>query len=120
MNADGPYFVYILTNRTRTLYTGMTNDLKKRVWQHKQKRIPGFTAKYNVNQLVWFDSFPTADQAIAAEKRIKGWLRWKKIELIQQENRRWHDYSVELLKGETANRSLRETSAEVRKPAGSQ
>jgi putative endonuclease len=88
------YFVYILTNRWRTvLYTGMTNDLRRRIWQHKNKLIPGFTKQYNCERLVYSDSFAEVRDAIAAEKRIKGWVRWKKIALIEQYNPEWKDLS---------------------------
>jgi putative endonuclease len=87
------FYVYILASRTRVLYVGMTNDLDRRAWEHKEKLIPGFTAKYNVNLLVYHDVFPTAQQAIEAEKRIKGWTRAKKIALIQSHNPKWRDLS---------------------------
>ncbi len=114
----GPFYVYILTNRTRVLYTGMTNNLKRRVFEHQHKMIPGFTAKYNVGQLVWFEKFDTAEKAIATEKKIKGWLRSKKIELIQQLNPRWKDLSLEFDSGVPAIDSRVEPLA-IRKSSGS-
>jgi putative endonuclease len=87
------YFVYILANRSRTLYTGVTNDLERRVAEHKQKRIPGFTSRYNINQLVFFESTPDVRAAIAREKQIKGWVRRKKIALIKASNPHWKDLS---------------------------
>jgi putative endonuclease len=86
-----PCYVYIVASRTRVLYVGMTNDLQRRISEHKQKLIPGFTANYNVNRLVWYEAFPDAAQAIAAEKRIKGWTRAKKVALIEAKNPEWHD-----------------------------
>jgi putative endonuclease len=87
-------WVYILTNKNNTvLYTGMTNNLERRVFEHKQKLIDGFTKKYNINKLVYCESFPTAIDAINAEKKIKGWLRIKKIKLIKTNNPNWEDLS---------------------------
>ncbi|MDQ3018638.1 MAG: GIY-YIG nuclease family protein [bacterium] len=81
------YFVYILTNYTnRVLYTGITNNITRRIYEHKNKFIPGFTAKYNVNKLVFVTSFSTALEAINAEKKIKGWTRIKKLSLIKRNN----------------------------------
>ncbi len=81
------YYVYITTNKTHTvLYTGVTNDLRRRVWEHKQKLVGGFTKKYNVDKLVYYESFERVEDAIAAEKRIKGWVRSKKVNLIKKEN----------------------------------
>src|SRR4051812_6589049 len=85
------YFVYILTNYSRTLYTGVTSDLEQRVAQHKQKLIAGFTSKYNIDQLVWFEEFSNINEAIAREKQIKGWTRIKKVTLIERDNSRWED-----------------------------
>jgi putative endonuclease len=87
------YYVYIMTNRSRTLYTGMTNDLKRRVWQHKEKIIGGFTQKYNITRLVYYEQTPDVHAAIAREKQIKGWLRAKKIALIESSNPDWRDLS---------------------------
>jgi putative endonuclease len=87
------YYVYILTSNSGTFYTGMTNDLQRRVGQHKQKLIPGFTSRYNVNRLVYFEVFNEPQQAIAREKQIKGWVRRKKIALIEEENPTWRDLS---------------------------
>jgi putative endonuclease len=68
------YFVYILTNRTRTLYVGVTNDLLRRVYEHRSGAIRGFTTKYKIHRLVYFEEFVDIRQAIAREKEIKGWL----------------------------------------------
>jgi putative endonuclease len=87
------YYTYIMTNNSRTLYTGVTNDLKRRVYEHKHKLIPGFTARYNITKLVWFETFNDIRDAIEAEKRIKGWLREKKIALTESFNRDWRDLS---------------------------
>jgi putative endonuclease len=86
------FWVYIMTNKTRTvLYTGMTNDLTRRVWEHRHPTGTGFAARYSCNRLVYCDSFPTALDAIAAEKRIKGWQRIKKDTLIWERNPNWND-----------------------------
>lgn len=88
------YFTYIATNFTNTvLYTGVTNDLVRRISQHKSGQIEGFTAKYRVNKLVYFQKFTDIKEAIGAEKKIKGLLRGKKIKLIEYMNPDWKDLS---------------------------
>ena len=89
------YYVYILTNRSKTLYTGVTNDLLRRVHEHKQKLIPGFTQKYNINRLVYYEETSDVTEAIAREKQIKGWVRAKKIALIESRNPKWLDLSTD-------------------------
>jgi len=84
-------FVYIMANKSATLYTGVTNDLERRVWEHKIKAIPGFTSKYKITKLVWFESSNDMEEAILFEKRIKGWKRDKKIALIESLNPEWND-----------------------------
>jgi putative endonuclease len=91
------YFVYILTNRTRTLYVGVTNNLPRRIYEHRSGEIPGFTSKYKIHRLVYFEEFVDIRQAIAREKEIKGWLRGRKIQLIESVNPRWKDLSLEWL-----------------------
>ncbi len=93
------YFVYIMTNRSRTLYTGVTNDLKRRVFEHKQKQGSGFTAKYNVDRLVYYEDTGDPRAAIQREKQIKGWLRRRKIALIESANPSWEDMSEGWLQG---------------------
>ena len=87
------FWVYILTSRNGTLYIGVTNDLERRVQEHKEKRVIGFTARYNVDRLVFFERFGDVVQAIAAEKKLKGWTRAKKIALIESDNPQWRDLS---------------------------
>ena len=87
------FYVYIMASRSGVLYVGMTNDLERRVAEHKDKLTPGFTATYNVNLLVFFETFPTALQAIEAEKKIKGWRREKKVKLVESNNPTWRDLS---------------------------
>ena len=89
------YYVYIMTNRSRTLYTGVTNDLTRRVYEHKTKVIPGFTSRYNITQLVYYEVTDDIRAAIAREKQIKGWLRRKKTALIESVNPTWKDLSSE-------------------------
>lgn len=84
-------YVYMMTNKSRTLYTGMTNDLERRVYEHKHKLVKGFTSKYNITRLVWYQEFDDVEQAIECEKRIKGWLRAKKTALIESTNPPWRD-----------------------------
>ena len=82
------YYVYILTNAyNKVLYTDVTNDLERRRYEHKQKNIKGFTQKYNVDKLVYFEQFDFIDLAISREKQIKGYSRQKKIELINKRNK---------------------------------
>ncbi|HEU0294844.1 MAG TPA: GIY-YIG nuclease family protein [Anaerolineales bacterium] len=87
------YYVYILTNKSRTLYTGVTNNLMRRVYEHKNKLIPGFKSKYNIKILVYYEATPNVEAALAREKQIKGWLRAKKIALIESMNPKWEDLS---------------------------
>jgi putative endonuclease len=89
------YFVYILTNKSRTLYTGVTGDIEGRMWQHKQGKGSSFTSRYKINQLVYYESCSDILEAIAREKQIKGWLRAKKIALIESMNPNWEDLSAD-------------------------
>ena len=91
------YCVYIMTNRHNTvLYTGVTNDLKKRAWQHREKLVEGFTKRYNVTKLVYYEVFDDVHAAIAREKQIKAGSRQKKIDLVNSMNREWRDLYDEL------------------------
>lgn len=83
--------VYILTNKSRMLYVGATSNLVKRLVQHRDKHFPGFTAKFNLNRLVYYEEFRDIRPAIARERQIKGWLRSKKIALIKSMNPSWRD-----------------------------
>ena len=86
------YYVYILASkRYGTLYIGVTHDLKKRVYQHKEKLIDGFTKEYDVNTLVWYESTENVESAIKREKQLKAWKRQWKVELIEKENMEWKD-----------------------------
>jgi putative endonuclease len=87
------YYIYIMTNSSRTLYTGVTDDLVRRVYEHKNKLIKGFTQKYNITRLVYYEITSDIQAAIQREKQIKGWLRRKKIALIEAANPEWEDLS---------------------------
>lgn len=89
------YYIYIMTNRSRTLYTGVTSDLMRRVYEHKNKLIEGFTSKYNIRYLVYYESTSSIYAALEREKQIKGWRREKKIVLIESMNPTWNDLSKE-------------------------
>ena len=87
------YYVYIMTNKSKTLYVGITNNMERRVYEHKNSLIDGFTKKYHINKLVYFEETNDVIEAIAREKQIKGWLRAKKITLIESSNPEWNDLS---------------------------
>jgi putative endonuclease len=92
--------VYILASeRNGTLYTGVTSKLIKRVWEHKNNIIPGFTQRYGVHILVWFELHPTMESAIKREKCIKEWKRDWKLDLIEKENKNWNDLYNSLITG---------------------
>jgi putative endonuclease len=82
-----------MTNKSRTLYTGVTNNLERRVYERKHKLLPGFTSKYNITKLVFYEAGDDISVAIARDKQIKGWLRAKKIALIESMNPEWKDLS---------------------------
>ena len=114
------FFVYIMTNNPKSavLYTGVTGNLPRRVWEHKNKRIPGFTSCYNLTQLVYYERFVYPDAAIGREKEVKGWRRSKKIKLIESMNPRWEDLARDwqnMYKPEAAGRgrSLRLRSGQA-------
>ena len=94
---DRQYYVYIMTNKNnRVLYTGITNDLKRRVYEHKEKLVGGFTKKYNVSRLVYYEIFEDPENAILREKKIKAGSRQKKIDLIHSMNKVWRDLYEEI------------------------
>jgi len=85
---------YILTTKHRTtLHIGITNNIQRRLYQHRSREVEGFTKRYNLNRLVWIEHFRDVNDAIACEKKIKGWRRSRKIALIEQTNPRWLDLS---------------------------
>jgi len=77
------YYVYIMTNKSKTLYTGVTDNLERRVYEHKNKLVEGFTKRYNITKLVYYEETNNVQSAIEREKQIKGWLRRRKIALIE-------------------------------------
>ena len=95
---DKQYYVYIMTNkRNNVLYTGVTNDLVKRVYEHKKKFVDGFTKKYNIAKLVYYDATKDVEEAILREKKIKAGSRLKKIELVESMNKEWKDLYDEII-----------------------
>jgi putative endonuclease len=91
------YYIYIVTNKSNSvLYTGVNNDLKRRVYEHKQKLVEGFTKQYNITKLVYYEIFEDAANAILREKQIKGGSRKKKVELVNGTNPEWRDLYDEL------------------------
>ena len=90
------YYVYLLTNKHNTvLYTGVTNDLRRRTYEHKNRLIEGFTKRYNIDKLVYFESTMDIREAIQREKQIKGWTRKKKDDLIATMNPEWNELCLE-------------------------
>jgi len=89
---DKDFYVYFFASkRNGTLYMGVTSDLVQRIWQHKNKLIKGFTQKYNVNKLVYYEAHPDAESAITREKQIKKWRRTWKMRIIEEKNPDWND-----------------------------
>ena len=93
MPVSKTYHVYIMANQSRTLYIGLTNNIRRRVQEHKDGLVEGFTHRYNIDTLVYIESFGDINSAITREKQIKRWSREKKLHLINQENPDWHDLS---------------------------
>ena len=89
------YYVYILTNKSGTLSVGFTNDIKKHLYQHRQQPVTGFTQKYNIDRLLYFETFGDPVSAIAREKQIKPWRRTKKLNLIKSHNPNLNDLSAD-------------------------
>jgi putative endonuclease len=89
------FHVYMTASKSRVIYVGMTNDLARRVREHKEKGTQSFAKRFNVNRLVWFEEHGGPLSAIAREKQIKGWVRVRKIELIEAKNPQWKDLSID-------------------------
>jgi putative endonuclease len=100
------FYVYILASIQRTLYIGVTNDLRRRVYEHKVGAIPGFTKQYRVNRLVYFEVADDAEGAIRREKQLKGWVRRRKMELIEEGNPEWEDLSDRIGLAEMVTRAV--------------
>jgi len=95
MPDDRHYYVYVLTNwNSRVIYVGVTNDLERRVFEHKNKLVKGFTEKYNVNKLVYFEETGDVNAALAREKEIKKWRREKKNALVTNSNPQWTELKI--------------------------
>ncbi len=88
------YYVYILTNSSCTLYVGVTSNLEKRLWEHKNKMVDGFTKRYNINKLIYIEEYGSVEEAIAREKQLKGWRREKKMALIKRLNPEFMEVST--------------------------
>ena len=95
MPAQRSYFVYILSSKTKRLYIGVTNDLQRRVAQHKRHEVEGFTSRYNIDQLVYYEETDDVRDAISREKQLKGWMRIRKIQLVQDMNPGWEDLAAD-------------------------
>lgn len=91
------HYIYIMSSKGKVLYVGMTNNLFRRIYEHKNKINEGFSAKYNVNKLVYYEEVENLASAQNREKQIKGWLREKKIKLIENLNPEWEDISAPIL-----------------------
>jgi putative endonuclease len=89
------YYVYLLASLSRVLYVGVTNDLRRRIAEHKRGAVPGFTREYRITTLVYFESTLDVRSAIAREKQLKRWPRWRKVRLIEAVNLDWRDLSVD-------------------------
>ena len=93
MGNEKHYYVYIITIPSRTLYTGITNNLRRRIDEHKRKLVSGFTTRYNINRLVYFEVFEDVRNALDCEKKIKSWTRAKRVALVEVKNPKWDDLS---------------------------
>jgi putative endonuclease len=92
------YFVYILASqRNGTLYIGVTNDILRRIWEHKEGKVPGFTKEYHVTKLVYYETFDDIGEAILREKQMKKWKRKYKLDLIEKDNPEWKDLYYDLI-----------------------
>jgi len=114
------FFVYIMASKSRVLYTGITNDLAVRVFQHKTERFDGFTKQYRVHRLVYFESFQYVRSAIAREKEIKHWTRQRRVKLIESMNATWEDlagswFSEELLANPNASAVIKYDPTKVQR-----
>jgi len=98
------YDVCIMASKSRVLYIGITNDIWRRLWEHKNDVLPGFTSKYRVHRLVYFETFKYVGNAIAREKHLKGWLRERKVALIRNANPTWEDLGEQWFRGKDVKR----------------
>ncbi|MGH8752009.1 MAG: GIY-YIG nuclease family protein [Burkholderiales bacterium] len=102
---DKVFYVYMLASKSRRLYIGVTNNLERRVFEHKGKMLPGFTKQYRIDRLVYFAQTTDVLSAISREKQIKGWGRDKKVAVIEANNPTWEDLSEEWYKADSSLRS---------------
>ncbi len=107
------YWVYILASHKRTLYVGTTSNLERRMYEHRNKLIEGFTKRYNITQLVYYEQTNDVMAAIEREKQIKGWTRARKLELIRGFNPIWHDFSNDVLGIGSASDSSANSASEL-------
>ena len=103
--AEKSFYVYMLSSKSRRLYVGVTNNLERRLFEHKSKQADGFTKRYNIDRLVYFEQTTDVLSAITREKQIKSWNRSKKIRLIENDNPAWEDLSTEWYKADSSLRS---------------
>src|SRR5258706_15112911 len=103
---DYNFYVYITANRWHTIYVGVSDDLHRRVWEHRTKSVPGFTTRYEVDRLVYFEHFTDIRDAIAREKQIKGWKRFKKLALVHSMNPEWKDLAADWYSTEQLSASV--------------
>ncbi len=94
------YYVYILASRAKTLYIGVANNLERRAWEHKSGTHEGFTKRYNIHRLVYYETLASVASAIQREKQIKGWLRPKKLALVESVNPEWDDMAESWYSGQ--------------------
>ncbi len=99
------FYVYVLASKSRRLYVGVTNNLERRLFEHKSKLVDGFTKQYNIDRLVYFEQTTDVLSAITREKQIKSWNRSKKITLVEVGNPTWEDLSAEWYKADSSLRS---------------
>ena len=95
LSSEHQYLVYILTNGTRRLYVGVTGDLERRIYEHREKLVAGFASRYNLTWLAYYEVTSNVESAITREKEIKGWRREKKLALVESMNPEWRDLSLE-------------------------
>src|SRR5450759_235778 len=103
--SERTFYIYLLASKSRRLYVGVTNNLERRLFEHKSKQVDGFTKKYNIDRLVYFEQTTDVLSAITREKQIKSWNRSKKIRLIEIDNPTWDDLSTEWYKADSSLRS---------------
>lgn len=103
-------WVYILSSNSRKLYVGVTSDLERRIYEHRNSLIPGFTSKYRIQRLVYFEQTPNSRAAIEREKQIKGWSREKKVRLIQTTNLGWLDLAADWFESPVRDKNKQDPS----------